>query len=77
MRRFEYQVTKHPAHNFSQIVYFCSEQGECSFDQLPSHEISVLGDILNENGTQGWELVQIFFGKDGAIALWKREIENL
>jgi hypothetical protein len=29
---------------------------------------------LNDRGRQGWELVQISFSKDGAMAFWKRAI---
>lgn len=73
MRQFEYDITTHPAHEFSQVVYFCSEQGECRYDELPSEQIARLGNILNEKGSQGWELVQLSFGKGGVVAFWKRD----
>ena len=73
MRQFEYQVNTHPEYEFTQIVYFCSEHGECKYEDLPSDQIARLGNILNEKGSQGWELVQISFGNGGAIAFWKRE----
>ena len=74
MKRFDYEITKHSAEDFTQMVYFCSEQGDCQYNQLPSHQMEVLRDILNEKGTEGWELVQLFFGKDGVVAIWKREV---
>jgi hypothetical protein len=73
MRQFEYDITTHPAHEFSQVVYFCSEQGECRYNELPSEQIARLGNILNEKGSQGWELVQLSFGKGGVVAFWKRD----
>jgi hypothetical protein len=73
MRQFEYDITTHPAHEFTQVVYFCSEQGECRYDELPSEQIARLGNILNEKGSQGWELVQLSFGKGGVVAFWKRD----
>lgn len=73
MRQFEYDITTHPANEFSQVVYFCSEQGECRYDELPSEQIARLGNILNEKGSQGWELVQLSFGKGGFVAFWKRD----
>ena len=76
MKRFEYEITKHPADTFNQVVYFCSEVGECSVNEVPGDETKVLADILNERGKQGWELVQIFFGKDGAMAFWKRKVKE-
>jgi hypothetical protein len=73
MRQFEYDITTHPAHDFTQVVYFCSEQGQCRYDELPSEQIARLGNILNEKGSQGWELVQLSFGKGGVVAFWKRD----
>lgn len=74
MKKFEYRITKHPSKDFEQVGYFCTDQGECSLDQLPADQLSVLGKILNEGGSEGWELVQISFGSDGVIAFWKKEI---
>ncbi len=74
MKRFEYDVTKHPAGQFTQMVYFCTDQGECDYDQLPLGQMAALRNILNERGSGGWELVQLFFGKDGVIGIWRREI---
>ena len=74
MKKFEYRVTKHPAEDFKQIGFFCTDEGDCSLDQLPGNQLDVLGKILNENGALGWELVQLNFGTDGVIAFWKKEI---
>ena len=73
MKQFEYDITTHPAQEFTKIVYFCSEQGECKYDELPSDQIVTLENILNEKGSQGWELVQLSFGKGGLVAFWKRK----
>ena len=62
MKRFEYEITKHPANTFNQVVYFCSEVGECSINEVPGDQTEVLADTLNERGNQGWELVRISFG---------------
>ncbi len=74
MKQFEYEITKHSAERFSQMVYFCTEKAECKYDQLPSNQMEILRDILNEKGSEGWELIQLFFGKDGVVVFWKREI---
>jgi hypothetical protein len=74
MGQFEYEITKHPADEFTHLVYFCTNEGECNVDQLPLNQTEVLEKILNERGAQSWELVQIFFGKDGVVAFWKRAI---
>lgn len=75
MARFEYAITRHGAEEFQQLVYFCTDQGECSIRELPQDQLGVLTDVMNERGTLGWEVVQVFFGKDGIVILWKRVAE--
>ena len=74
MTKFEYEITKHPADEFTHLVYFCTNEGECTVEHVPLDQTAELEKILNERGAQGWELVQVFFGKDGVIAFWKRAI---
>jgi len=74
MKRFKYEITMHPSSEFRQLVYFCSDQGECGLEQVPSNQIDMLKGLLNDRGEQGWELVQLFFVKDGIIAFWKKPI---
>ena len=74
MKQFEYEVTKHSSQEFMQLVYFCSENGDCQFDQIPDNQVKVLGEILNERGGEGWELVHLAFGHDGLVAFWKKEV---
>ena len=74
MKKFQYEITRHPASEFRQLVYFCSDQGECSLEQIPSSQADILKGLLNKMGDQGWELVQLFFGNDGVVAFWKKTI---
>lgn len=74
MKRFEYQITHHPADTFKKVVYFCTETAECTLGEVPKDQTATLAEILNERGQKGWELVQVFFGKDGVIAFWKRKV---
>jgi len=74
MKQFEYEITKHPSDDFTHLVYFCNDEGECNLDQVPSDQTNILAGLLNERGAEGWELVQMFFGKDGIVIIWKREI---
>jgi len=76
MNGFEYEITKHPAEAFKQIIYFCTETGQCSLDEVPVDQIEILANMLNEKGKQGWELVQISFGKEGLMAFWKRKVKG-
>ena len=74
MKSFEYEITQHPANRFNQVVYFCSEASECGLEQVPGDQKEILTDILNERGEKGWELIEVYFGKDGIMAFWKREL---
>ncbi len=75
MKKYEYQITSHPSEQFTKLVYFCGEgAGGCKRDEVPGEELSVLADLLNERGAEGWEAIQIKFGKDGAVVFWKREV---
>jgi hypothetical protein len=72
MKRFEYDITVHPAEQFQQLAYVCTDSGECSAEQIPADQKKMLTDILNDHGVEGWELVQLFFSKQGVVAYWKR-----
>ena len=74
MKRFEYRITKHSANTFNDLVYFCSEPGECSLDQVPHGQTDLLEKILNDEGDSGWELVQVAFGSNGIIVFWKKAL---
>lgn len=75
MKRFEYKITKQPAEAFTELVYYCTEAGECTLDQVPHDQTDVLRNILNSDGTEGWELVQVSFGRNGIICFWKKELQ--
>jgi hypothetical protein len=72
MKRFEYDISVHPIEEFSQLAYLCTGSGECSPEQVPADQKKILGDILDDHGTEGLELVQLFFSKQGVVACWKR-----
>ena len=76
MALFEYEITQHSADTFNKIVYFCSKSGQCGIDEVSKDQTRILTDILNNRGKEGWELVQVSFGKDGIMAYWKRKIND-
>jgi len=73
MDRFEYDITRHIAESFKEMIYFCSETGDCKLEEVPAEQPQMMVEILNERGREGWELVQMDVGKDGFLAWWKRE----
>jgi hypothetical protein len=76
VKLFEYEITTYPADTLKQLVYFCSEVGECHPEEIPSDETKTLREILNQRGGQDWELVQAFFSKNGMVAFWKRRVKD-
>lgn len=76
MTLFEYEITSYPADAFKEVVYFCSSEGACNLEKIPSNQINRMQAILNEHGQEGWELVHVAFGKDGILAFWKRMIKD-
>ncbi|MCX5868358.1 MAG: hypothetical protein NT009_12945 [Proteobacteria bacterium] len=73
---FEYEITRHPLKEFRDLAFFCSETGECKLEEVDRDQFRRLKEILNLRGKKGLELVQIFFGQDGAVAIWKRKIKK-
>ena len=76
MDRFEYEITRHSADSFGRVIYFCSEGGDCGIEEVPAEEPQALVDLMNERGLEGWELVQLLFGRDGVMACWKRRLAS-
>ena len=74
MIRFEYEITTHAAEELTKLIYFCSDQGECALNELPPDQLRLLAKLLNQRGDEGWELIEMFFGKDGIVAFWKRAV---
>jgi hypothetical protein len=72
MGQYEYEITVYSAEDFKEVVYFCSPDGQCNLERLPADQLRKLESALTERGLNGWELVQVSFGKDGILAFWKR-----
>ena len=77
MKQIKYQITMHSSKSFKDVVYFCSKEGHCQLEEVPSDQIGRLETILNEQGQKGWELAQASFGKEGMMIFWKKVVVNL
>ncbi len=71
---YEYKVTRCSADEFREVIYFCTPNGTCGLERVPGDQIEKISEILNDEGGSGWDLVQIAFGKDGMLMIWKRMI---
>ena len=75
MKKYAYTIKKHSFEEFKELVFFCSEKGECSVDHVPQQQIEKLTTILNDMGSRGYELVQLLYGKDGLMTIWQKPAE--
>ncbi|MDH7500242.1 MAG: hypothetical protein QHH30_07630 [candidate division NC10 bacterium] len=73
MKRWQYEISRHPLSRDNRMRIFCSERGECSVEEVETSDSQRVLEVLQERGQEGWELVQILFGRDGFICFWKRE----
>lgn len=73
---YEYEISTHPAETFREVIYFCTEGGQCSLEEVPAKQVKKLELILNEYGKKGWKLVQVAFGKDGVLVFWRRRVSG-
>jgi hypothetical protein len=73
MREFEYDISIHHLQEANKVRIFCSEEGNCSVEDMVGSDSLAVISALNERGRSGWELVEIVFGGDGFVCFWKRE----
>lgn len=52
---------------------FCDHEGICFFDGSPDSNVEVLKSLLNAQGANGWELVQLDYRRDRLICTWRRK----
>jgi hypothetical protein len=74
MKEFVYEISFHPLQVESKMRIFCSAEGDCSVEDVPDSDSMAVIRVLNERGRDGWELIEILFGRDGYICFWKREM---
>lgn len=72
MNKIEYDITFHPVEEFQQVAVFCGEDAVCNVEAIPDAQLEKLQQIMNRYGSEGWELVQMTFRDNGALAFWKR-----
>jgi hypothetical protein len=60
----------------SEPIAFCDDRGVCFFDEGFDPNARVLASILDERGALGWQLVQIDYGRDRLICVWRRPREG-
>ena len=57
-------------------LYECGETGECTIRDVRRDQMEYLQGFMNEMGSEGWELVQVLFNRNGAVSFWKRAVTD-
>ncbi|MGQ9457728.1 MAG: hypothetical protein ACUVXH_06755 [Anaerolineae bacterium] len=84
MTRWTYQITTHSLEDLLRLaealggsaeeaspVIFCDSEGVCFFDEAPNPYVAAITELLNREGQNGWELVQIAFRARQLICIWR------
>ncbi len=74
MEQYDYDVTRLGPDFFETMVYYCTPQGDCETERVPTKKAELLLGLFNDRGREGWELIQLLPGESGILAFWKRRI---
>lgn len=79
MKSWEYDISFHQIEDESfpkEQVIACDTEGHCFFNDVMKPSLDFFKNLLNERGSEGWELVQLGYHKGSIVCFWKREKEN-
>jgi hypothetical protein len=81
MKKWEYRITRYHLKDFvreeesARTAFHCDPRGQCSLHDLSRDAGDRVLDALNEEGQDGWELVQWGTHQDELMCLWKRALD--
>jgi hypothetical protein len=81
MKNWEYDISFHSIEELgvsetdfpSEQVVACDTEGHCFFNDVMKPSMEIFRELLNERGTEGWELVQAGYHRGSLVCFWKRE----
>jgi hypothetical protein len=57
----------------SERVIHCDDKGSCLVHDIPEENLESLKRFLDEEGNQGWELIQCHYHAGDLFCLWKKQ----
>jgi hypothetical protein len=78
MIRWEYRITRYHFKDFlreeeiSNSAIYCDQKGQCFLHDTAEETAEMIRQALNEEGKNGWELVQFGYHQDEMMCVWKR-----
>lgn len=76
MARWSYKASTHKLADMlseSDRVISCDDKGHCLVHDLPEKNLELLEKVLNEEGKEGWEMIQCHYHAGDLFCLWKKE----
>lgn len=76
MPNWIYRTTKHRVNGSavkSDSIIECNAAGSCLVHDITEMEMQRLNEFFNEQGAEGWELIQCTYHDKELFCLWKKE----
>ena len=81
MTKWEYQITHYHLQNFARKderdpgdPVICDEKGQCFLHDTSQAAADMIREAFNEQGRDGWELIQFGYHLGELICVWKRAV---
>ena len=79
MARWTYKATKHnlteKLAEFKRIIE-CDTSGRCLVHDVSDEGLEVIKSVLDEQGEEGWEMVQCNYHEGELLCVWKKELQE-
>ena len=87
-RRYIYSLTAHDIEDLldrvewmgqpagGPTVFYCDTDGHCVLDEKDDAYLTALGEMLNEEASQGKRLRQLILREERMIAIWEEKVEE-
>jgi hypothetical protein len=66
-----------PGQEVEEKAFYCDQKGQCFLHDTSRAAADMIRDTLNEEGKNGWELVQFGYHQNELMCGWKRAAEVL
>ncbi len=82
MGPWEYRFTRYHLKDYAKeekqisgTAFYCDNQGQCFLHDTSQETVDLVRDALNEEGKNGWELVQFGYHRGDVMCIWKRALD--
>ena len=87
MKQWEHAITVHTVGDILAVrkdaqgdlsprILYCDSDAKCFFDDTPNPQVQAMVDLLNEQGREGWVLIQVILRLEDMICFWRRPVDE-